>query len=198
MKDRPDECPCTEPGCSCRATRREFLWIAGAGAAAAIVHGVPLMAGPFAAEDFEKLVPADKKLHPDWVRSLFARGSPTVYHIALCGFEHHGPKGHIGFAPKLSPEGFRAAFTAAEGWGTFSQKREGTIQRERIEVKRGRLRLHTLAFEAAAGAAPSRVRATRAGKPVESSLSVSGGRLEVRLAAEAIVGTGESLEVEFS
>ncbi len=41
--------------------------------------GLPVMAGPFEAADFEKLVPADKKLDPAWVRSLFARGAPTVY-----------------------------------------------------------------------------------------------------------------------
>jgi hypothetical protein len=37
------------------------------------------MAGPFENADFEKLVPADKKLDADWVKSLFARGTPTVY-----------------------------------------------------------------------------------------------------------------------
>ena len=38
------------------------------------------MAGPFTREDFEHLVPADKKLAADWVKSLFARGERTVYH----------------------------------------------------------------------------------------------------------------------
>ena len=37
------------------------------------------MAGPFEAAEFEKLVPADKKLQPDWVKSLFARGTREVY-----------------------------------------------------------------------------------------------------------------------
>ena len=36
------------------------------------------MAGPFTREDFDHLVPADKKLSPDWVKSLFARGTPEV------------------------------------------------------------------------------------------------------------------------
>jgi non-lysosomal glucosylceramidase len=34
---------------------------------------------------------------------------------AVCGYEYHGPKGHPGFAPRLTPENCRAAFTAAEG-----------------------------------------------------------------------------------
>ena len=44
--------------------------------------------------------------------------------LAACGFEYHGPKGHLGFAPRLGPDDFRAAFTSAEGWGTIAQKRE--------------------------------------------------------------------------
>ena len=67
--------------------------------------------------------------------------------IAACGFEYHGPKQHIGFAPKLTPENFKAAFTAAEGWGSLSQSRTGKTQINRIEVKWGGLRLKTLAFE---------------------------------------------------
>ena len=39
--------------------------------------------------------------------------------LAACGYEYHGPKGHLAFAPRLTPEDFRAAFTAAEGWGRF-------------------------------------------------------------------------------
>jgi len=37
------------------------------------------MGGPFTRKDFEKLVPADKKLRPEWVRSLTERGERTVY-----------------------------------------------------------------------------------------------------------------------
>jgi uncharacterized protein (DUF608 family) len=40
------------------------------------------MAGPFTRQDFEKLVPADKKLRPEWVASLTARGERTVYRSA--------------------------------------------------------------------------------------------------------------------
>ena len=40
--------------------------------------------------------------------------------LAACGYEHHGPKGHLGFAPRLTPADFRAPFTAAEGWGTYA------------------------------------------------------------------------------
>ncbi len=35
------------------------------------------MAGPFTSEDFEKLVPADKRLSAEWVKSLYDRGERT-------------------------------------------------------------------------------------------------------------------------
>ena len=37
--------------------------------------------------------------------------------IAACGFEYHGSKEYLAFIPRLTPEDFAAAFTAAEGWG---------------------------------------------------------------------------------
>ena len=58
--------------------------------------------------------------------------------LAACGYEHHGPKRHLAFAPRLSPEDFRAAFTTAEGWGTFSQKDDaGGAARPRSSASRG-------------------------------------------------------------
>ena len=73
--------PCIPPTCGCRAglDRRGFLKLAGLATGAAALAGLPTVAGPFAREDFERLVPADKRLKPEWVKSLFARGTPTVY-----------------------------------------------------------------------------------------------------------------------
>ena len=59
-----------------------------------------------------------------YARSMASYG---VY-LAACGFEYHGPKGHLGFAPRLGPDDFRGAFTSAEGWGTIAQKRDGRTQ----------------------------------------------------------------------
>lgn len=77
--------------------------------------------------------------------SHYARGmSSHGAFLAACGFEYHGPKGHIGFAPRVGAEDFKAAFTGAEGWGRISQKVEGGKQRCEIAVKYGRLRLRTV------------------------------------------------------
>lgn len=64
--------------------------------------------------------------------------------LAVSGFHHHGPRGEIGFAPRLDPEDFRCPFTAAEGWGTFHQQRRGGAWNATLAVRHGRLRLRTL------------------------------------------------------
>ncbi|MDI9431898.1 MAG: GH116 family glycosyl-hydrolase [Planctomycetota bacterium] len=78
--------------------------------------------------------------------------------LATCGFEYHGPKGHIGFAPRLQPEDFRAAFTAAEGWGTFNQRQQDRRQVCTIVMRYGQLRLTSMALVVAENAVVDQVR----------------------------------------
>ena len=66
--------------------------------------------------------------------------------LAACGFEYHGPQGHIGFAPRLSPDDFKAAFTSAEGWGTYQQKAEGGARTAELTVRWGSLRVRTMSL----------------------------------------------------
>ena len=67
--------------------------------------------------------------------------------LAACGFETHGPKGMIGFAPKITPENFKSAFTSAEGWGLFSQSRTTKNQHCKIEMKYGQLKIKLFRLE---------------------------------------------------
>ena len=70
----------------------------------------------------------------------------------------------------MTPHDFRAPFTAAEGWGTIAQKREGRQQHQSVEVRWGTLRLKTLAFEVPEGQTVWREsRATVAGKAIEAT-----------------------------
>jgi hypothetical protein len=115
--------------------------------------------------------------------------------LAACGFEHHGPKGHVGFAPRLTPEDFRAPFTAAEGWGAFSQKRGDGALTAKLEVHWGKLRVRTLALEAAEKAKPTKADVKVGGKAVEAALTTDGRRVLVTLAAPATVAAEEALEV---
>ncbi|HUT94026.1 MAG TPA: GH116 family glycosyl hydrolase [Thermoguttaceae bacterium] len=116
--------------------------------------------------------------------------------VGLCGFECHGPKGHLGFAPRITPDDFRAAFTAAEGWGTISQKREGKTQSNRIEVKWGQLRLKTLALELPEDALLAKASVLVAGRRVQADAKQEGRRVTLTLPKPVVLREGEAIEVE--
>ncbi len=58
--------------------RREFIKAGSLTAAMLMASRVNVMAGPFDAKDFDKIIPADKKLSAAWIQSLYARGLPTT------------------------------------------------------------------------------------------------------------------------
>ncbi len=61
--------------------RRKFLQAVGQlSAAGFFTSSLPVMAGPFSRGEFPTTYfPEDKKLNPDWVKSLYERGKPTTY-----------------------------------------------------------------------------------------------------------------------
>jgi hypothetical protein len=129
-----------------------------------------------------------------YTRAMSSHGS----FIAACGYEYHGPNGHLGFAPRLTPENFRCAFTAAEGWGTFEQSAKGGKQQAAIKIKWGRLRLRTLSLGVTNGLTPAYVTATIAGVPVGAALTVRDRTAEVRFGNDVVVKQGEGLRVDLS
>jgi non-lysosomal glucosylceramidase len=116
--------------------------------------------------------------------------------LAACGFEYHGPKRHLGFAPRVMPENFRAPFTSAEGWGTIAQKRDDKGQQQRIEVKWGRLPLKTLAFELPEGRTVRQVRVLAVDKEINANHSQDGRRMTIALGEETLLQEGQALQVE--
>jgi hypothetical protein len=119
-------------------------------------------------------------------------------YLAACGFEHHGPKGHLGFAPRLSPDDFRCAFTAAGSWGTFSQSRTDAGMKAGVRVRHGQLRLKTLALVPRDAARLAAIRVTLDGVPVGASLAREGDRVVVTTAAVVTVRAGQVLELVVS
>ncbi len=109
-----------------------------------------------------------------------AMASWGVY-LALAGFTYHGPKGHLGFAPKINPERFKTVVTTAEGWCVFEQTRAADRQEEALEIRWGKLALTRLSFETPGG---RRVR--------QAELSVNGGRVE-----SAFESSGAGLVISF-
>lgn len=118
--------------------------------------------------------------------------------LAACGFEYHGPKRHIGFAPRLAADDFRAPFTAAEGWGTIAQKKEGDGQQAAIHVRWGRLAVRTLALELLPGAKADRVTATLGGRPVAARIEPTGRRVVVSWDEDLEVTPAAPLEVRLA
>jgi len=113
--------------------------------------------------------------------------------LAACGFEYNGPQGHIGFAPRLTPESFKAPFTAAEGWGTYRQRTEGGGLRAEIAVKWGQLRIRTLAF--AVTIAPVSVTVKAGDTLIGASVAYQAGRATVTLNSDITLAAGQAIEV---
>jgi len=116
--------------------------------------------------------------------------------IAICGFEYNGPKGFIGFAPKLTPENFKAPFTAAEGWGSFSQKITDGRLMANFTVKWGSLRVRSVCLSTTEK--PGSVTATVGTKTTASSLSWQDGKATITLSQEINLTAGQSLEIIIS
>ena len=115
--------------------------------------------------------------------------------LACQGFIYDGPAGVIGFKPVWQPEDHASLFTAAEGFGLFSQKRETGRQTERLEVRHGKLRVTAMRF-----GLPDGVRAKRAivradGREIPSSFTVQNDEAHVVLNQPHVVEAGKTLEV---
>jgi hypothetical protein len=123
-----------------------------------------------------------------------AMASFGVYQ-AVCGYQHHGPSGHLEFAPRLSPENFRCAFTSAEGWGTYRQRAEGRKLEVDIRLKWGSLRLQTLAVELSAGGGSAEARAIAADNPIPVTVAITGRRANIRFQPEVQLIAGQTIKV---
>jgi len=116
--------------------------------------------------------------------------------IACQGFSHDATAGTIGFMPLWQPENHSSLFTAAEGWGLFTQQRAAGVQHSQIELRHGRLRLTTLALAAPNPQPPPQVKVTANRQPVPATVTVEGNRATIRLAAETTFQAGTTIGVE--
>ena len=111
--------------------------------------------------------------------------------ISLCGFTSNGPKGQLGFEPRITPDNFRAPFTCAGGWGTYSQKKvNGKLQAE-ITVRYGKVHVSELTLTGEYSKATSRA----ATNPIKAAVTMKDGRPVVKFAADIILLPGNTLSV---
>jgi hypothetical protein len=115
--------------------------------------------------------------------------------LAACGFEAHGPKGHIGFAPRLTPENFKAPFTTTKGWGTFEQNYQQSGLKASISIKYGQLRLKTLSLVPGKEMKTDSLKITLNGKKVDGSLINKEGKINITLIKDILINEGEILDV---
>jgi len=99
--------------------------------------------------------------------------------ISACGFTYHGPKGHIGFAPRIKPENFKAPFTVAEGWGTYSQQRHARSFSGQLQLKYGQLTVKKFTAELNSGEKAAKVQVKLNDKMIPCSFVQTGARCEI-------------------
>jgi non-lysosomal glucosylceramidase len=117
--------------------------------------------------------------------------------LAACGFEYNGPKGHIGFAPRLTPEDFRGPFTSAEGWGTYRQKMDGGRMEAEITVKWGQLCLNSVALESDPVQATGPVKVIFNNRELSTSVTHSDRKVMLTFERVIILDTETPLRVIF-
>ena len=125
-----------------------------------------------------------------YARALASWGVLT----ALCGFTYHGPAGRIGIAPRLNPEDFRGAFTAAEGWGTAEQRRTPNTQVNRLVLRWGRLPLRQVVQTLPEGARATAARVAMDGREIPARWTQQGGEVTVEF-DETVIRAGETMEI---
>jgi hypothetical protein len=121
--------------------------------------------------------------------------------LAACGYEYHGPKGYLAFAPRIRPDNFRAAFTAAEGWGTFRQTRNGPTMTATVDVKWGRLKLRTLRLNLQGKRQPDQCRGTLSGNPIAivvGPMNMQESTIDLEFSGELTIRAGDELKVELN
>ncbi len=113
--------------------------------------------------------------------------------LALSGFVYDGPAGHLEFAPRWQAEDFKALFTAAEGWGSLSQRRTERAQENRIHVHEGRVAVRQLRFEVPDGKTVTRFRVSAGGLALNMAHAQDGTRVRLTLETPFVVPAGGSL-----
>ncbi|MFC1762469.1 GH116 family glycosyl hydrolase [Planctomycetota bacterium] len=126
-----------------------------------------------------------------YARAMASYGS----FLAACGFEYDGPAGMIAFDPVIGPENFRAPFTAAEGWGSFSQTIGKEDMKAEIGVNWGRLKLQSLRLNPR-DLDIKQVTVTLNGKKLNAKLTKTGSGTTVEFTEPVSITIDQDLIVE--
>lgn len=115
--------------------------------------------------------------------------------LAAEGYHYDGPAGVLKFAPTVQADDLRAFFSAAEGWGTFSQKRAAQSQTNSLRLAYGTLGLTRLDLALPTGMKAPTARVVLNDQPVKAQTQVVGDTLQVKFAAKLQMKAGDTLMV---
>ena len=115
--------------------------------------------------------------------------------ITACGFEYHGPKGYIRFAPKWNQENFKAPFTVAEGWGSYSQKKIGTTQQHEFELRYGSLKLNTISLVKSGNSRVKTIKASIGAQEIPLKFNQERMEIKISLSNPIHIKTNETLHI---
>ena len=116
--------------------------------------------------------------------------------LALQGFHYDGPKGVIGFRPVLTPDDHSSLFTAAEGYGLFSQKRSGSELTASLNMADGQVSLTQVILETAEGKPAKSAEVKLAGATVGSSMDAEGNELKLTFESPVVLKAGQVLDIQ--
>lgn len=115
--------------------------------------------------------------------------------ITACGFEYHGPKGFIRFAPKWDKKNFKAPFTTAQGWGTYRQKETADVQEHVLELKYGSLQLQTISLEKWDAGRVQKVKVMIGTQLIAADFEQQGNSVLITLSHPVHIQTNRSLKI---
>ena len=115
--------------------------------------------------------------------------------LASQGCSYVGPRGRLGFDPRVAREKHRSFFSGAEGWGSFSQQREGKTQRNEVRLAWGRLRLAELSLGIPPDAANAKASVELGEARAEAESTVKDGRIIVKFQPALDLVAGQTLRV---
>jgi hypothetical protein len=93
----------------------------------------------------------------------------------------------------MTPNDFKAAFTSAEGWGTFQQRLNPQKAEYAIEMQWGHLSLKTISLDAPS--VGNNVHVTLAGQVEKVTLARDGNRILITFERNADITAGKSLAI---
>ncbi|MDP4643432.1 MAG: GH116 family glycosyl hydrolase [Opitutales bacterium] len=116
--------------------------------------------------------------------------------LALQGFHYDGPKGVIAFRPILTPEEHSSFYTAAEGYGLYSQKRSASQLTASLNIAEGKVSLNQVILQAAEGKEAKSAQVKLGGRTVAAKLDTNGSDLRLTFQSPVMLKADQQLDIQ--